>query len=167
MLLRVGSHAYAEQFRAGILALEPADCSHQLVGVAVASGFGAEAFLAGYAVPAQREDVADSHKLEVVELTFNLVGCGAPADEVGYDLELELRLYGSADCRFGDSAAHQMLTEAAFTVRDEIVFVAVTSDVYIFRTELQERSDAVQEFSFGDALQRGNYLQGGVCLFAL
>ena len=60
-------------------------------------------------------------------------------------IHLELGLYGSADRSFADTSAYKLLAVATVRLLLEDDFVSVAGHVDVFRVELDERSDVVQD----------------------
>ena len=160
MFLGIGPDAYAEKILPSEpFALEAMHCPDKFVGVAVASRFGREALLAGGAVAPEGKYVAYAHEVQVLKLEFYLLGGRPSADQMGHDLDLELRLYDPADRAFADSPPDQPPDIAAVGAQGVFHLVAVAGDVDVFRAEFHERAYLVQELVFREPGQRRHYLK--------
>jgi hypothetical protein len=69
---------------------------------------------------------------------------------MGYNLCLEMRLNGSADGRFTDSATYSMTGITSVRLGPELIFIPMTGNIDIRRAELHKRLYRGYEFLFTD-----------------
>ena len=162
MLLGIASDSDSEEAFTAVPLFEVPDRPDQFVRMGEPSRSRCEPLFAGKAVAPQSEDIRDAHEFEILKLEFDLMGRGSAADDVRDDIDLQLGLYGTADCRFAYATPDKPSGEGPVFLLDIFDLVPVAGNVDVPGIELGERSYVVDELFFGNPCERGYDFQGSV-----
>ena len=122
------------------------DTFHQFVCITVSARGRGEPFLAAHAVAAQSHDIVDTQKCKIVKSAFDLLLRIASADQMRHNFYIISGHDRSAHSGLADTVAYKVAAECSVNFLAILELVPVTGYIYVFRTELHERSNALQKF---------------------